>query len=216
MEEIKRRVAVVESFLSKTCSMMKTCVIHMKEDSDDRVHGYTFAPVKRCGPTRPLDLTDKPVRSAPTTLNGKRMNKNKWFFVRFGLIVASAITYAIQGSVSAHAEPPIDMSALIIGLFFGIIGLQCILAIQFMNKKSAEIWEHPSWSENPFQIKQPIQFFHLGAWLFIASSIVSVIQTWLKSPKFILDALMPLVIGVGLLIGVHLSRLLFRRKFRNV
>jgi len=85
-----------------------------------------------------------------------------------------------------------------------------------MNKKSAESWEHPSWNENPFQMKQPIQFFHLGAWLFITSSIVSVLLTWSKSSKYILDALMPLFIGVGLLIGVHLSRLLFRRKFRNV
>lgn len=144
------------------------------------------------------------------------MKTNKWLLIRLGLIAVSSAAYAIQGPVSAHAEPPIDLSALVIGLFFGIIGLQFILAIQFVNKKSAEIWESPSWSENPFQMKQPIQFFHLGAWLFIVSSLVSVIQTWLKNPKFILDALMPLVIGVGLLIGVHLSRALFRRKFRSV
>jgi len=144
------------------------------------------------------------------------MKTNKWLLVRLGLIAVSAAAYAIQGPASAHTEPPIDLSALIMGLFFGIIGLQFVLAIQFINKKSAENWEPPSWSENPFQMKQPIHFFHLGAWLFIVSSLVSVIQTWLKSPKFILDALMPLVIGVGLLIGVHLSRALFRRKFRNV
>lgn len=144
------------------------------------------------------------------------MKKKKWLFVRLGLIAASSAACAIQGPVSAHAEPPIDMSALLMGLFFGIIGLQFVLAIQFINKKSAEIWEQPSWSENPFQMKHPIQFFHLGAWLFIASPFVTILQTWLKSPKFILDALMPLVIGVGLLTSVHLSRLFFRRKFRTV
>ncbi len=144
------------------------------------------------------------------------MKMNKWLLIRLGLIAVSAAAYSIQGAVSAHAEPAIDLSALIIGLFFGIIGLQFVLAIQFVNKKSAGVWEPPSWSENPFQIKQPIQFFHLGAWLFIVSSLVSVIQTWFKNPKFILDALMPLFIGVGLLIGVQLSRALFRRKFRSV
>lgn len=144
------------------------------------------------------------------------MKTKKWIFVRVGLIVASTALYMINGPVSAHAEPPIDLSDLVMGLFFGIIGLQFVLTIQFMNKKSAEVWEPPSWSENPFQFKQPIQFFHLGAWLFIVGSLVSAMQTWFKNPQYILDALMPLVIGVGLLIGVHLSRALFRRKFRSV
>lgn len=144
------------------------------------------------------------------------MKGNKWFFVRIGLVAGSAMLYMFQGPISEHANPPIDISALVMGLFFGILGLQFVLAIQFMNKKSAEIWEHPSWAENPFQMKQPIQFFHLGAWLFIVSSTASVLLTWFKSPKFILDALMPLFIGVGLLIGVHLSRVLFRRKFKSV
>jgi hypothetical protein len=144
------------------------------------------------------------------------MERKKWLYVRLGLVVGSAILYVIQGPVSEHATPPIDISALVVGLFFGILGLQFVLAIQSMNKKSAEIWKYPSWSENPFQLKQPIQFFHLGAWLFIVSSTISVLLTWFKSPKFILDALMPLFIGVGVLIGVHLSRVLFRRKFESV
>jgi len=37
------------------------------------------------------------------------MKMKKWLFVRIGLIAASAIAYAIQGPVSAHAAPPIDM-----------------------------------------------------------------------------------------------------------
>lgn len=90
------------------------------------------------------------------------------------------------------------------------------LAIQFKNKNSAELWEPPSWHANPFQMKQPIQCFHLGAWLFLASSSVTVLLTWFKSPQFILDALMPMVIGVGLMIGVHLSRLIYRSKFKHV
>jgi hypothetical protein len=144
------------------------------------------------------------------------MKTNKWFFVRIGLIVASALLYLIRGPVLAHAEPPIDMSALVIGLFFGVAGLQFVLAIQFVNKKSDEIWKYPSWSENPFQLKQPIQFFHLGAWLLMTSATVSALLTWFKRPEFLFDALMPLFIGVGLFIGVHLSRFLYRRKFESV
>ena len=144
------------------------------------------------------------------------MKSNKWLYVRLVLLFASAFFCLFGGPVKEHASPPIDLSALVMGFFSGILGLQFVLAIQFINKKSAEIWEHPSWNENPFQMKQPIQFFHLGAWLFISSSFISVLLTWFNSPEFILDALMPLVIGVGLLIGVQLSQLLFRRKFKVV
>lgn len=144
------------------------------------------------------------------------MKRNKWLFLRVALVAGSAILFILQGPVSEHATPPINACDLLIGLFFGIFGLQFVLAIQFMNKKYAESWEPPSWSENPFQTKQPIQFFHLGAWVCLGSSVVSVLQTWFNSPKFILDALMPLFIGVGLWIGVHLSRVLFRRKLENV
>jgi len=144
------------------------------------------------------------------------MKSKKWLLVRLGLLLASAVMYAILGPLSEHASPPIDAIALMVGFFFGIIGLQFVLAIQFKNKNSAEFWEPPSWNANPFQVKQPIQCFHLGAWLFLTSSSVTALLTWLKNPKFILDALMPLVIGVGLLIGVHLSRLLFRSKYKHV
>lgn len=145
----------------------------------------------------------------------REMKNNKWPIVRLGFIIASALIYALRGPLTDHASPPIDTTALIVGFIFGIIGLQFILAIQFKNKNSAEIWETPSWSKNPFQMKQPIHCFHLGAWLFISSSLITSLLTWFKSPQYLLDALMPLVIGIGLLIGVHLSRLLFKRKFQR-
>jgi len=144
------------------------------------------------------------------------MKNNKWLFIRFGLLVASAVMYSMLGPLTEHASPPIGISALMAGFIFGIIGLQFVLAIQFKNRFSAEVWAPPSWNTNPFQMKQPIQCFHLGAWLFITSSFITVLLTWIKSPKYILDALMPLAIGVGLLIGVHLARLLFRSKFKTV
>jgi hypothetical protein len=144
------------------------------------------------------------------------MKPNNWLYIRLGLIIASASLCLWRGPVSAHAEPPIDTHAIAIGLLFGIFGLQFVLAMQFINKRSPESWQLPSWKTNPFQFKQPIQFFHFGAWLFIASSFVTTLLTWLRNPKFILDALMPLFIGIGLLLGVQLSRFLFRSKYRAV
>ncbi len=141
---------------------------------------------------------------------------NKWTYIRVALIVISVITILWQGPTSSHASPPIDSTALIIAILFGIFGLQFVLAIQAVNKRSATTWKTASWVENPFTLKQPVQFFHFGGWLFVVSSLVSVALTWFQKPEYILDSLMPFCFGLGILGGVHLSTVIFRRKFEPV
>ena len=121
-----------------------------------------------------------------------------------------------QGPTSSHALPQIDGKTLIIALVFGVLGLQFVLGIQALNKKSAKVWSPPSWKENPFSFKQPLQFFHFGGWFFVVSSLISAVLTWLGKPEFILDSLMPFCFGIGIIGGVHVSRLLFKNKFKAV
>ena len=116
----------------------------------------------------------------------------------------------------SHAIPQIEGKALIVALIFGVLSIQFVLGIQALNKKSAEVWNKPSWKENPFSLKQPLQFFHLGGWFFVVSSFMSVVLTWSQNPEYILDSLMPFCLGVGIIGGVHLSRILFKNKFKAV
>lgn len=141
---------------------------------------------------------------------------NKWTFIRVGLIVVGIVLTLWQGPTSSHASPQIDGKALIIALIFGVLGLQFVLGLQVLNKKSDEVWSLPSWKENPFSSKQPLQFFHLGGWFFVVSSFMSVVLTWSQKPEYILDSLMPFCFGAGIIGGVHFARFLFRKKFKAV
>ncbi|MDD2319940.1 MAG: hypothetical protein PHO83_07820 [Geobacteraceae bacterium] len=139
---------------------------------------------------------------------------NKWLYTRLGVLAVSVAVSVWAGPVTAHAKPPIDVKMLIMGFLLGLLGLQILLVLQFINKKSGEFWRRPSWYEKPFQFKQPIQFFHLGAWLLITSSIVTASITWQRNPEFTLDAIMPLVVGIGMLSGVYLSQVIFKSKYQ--
>ena len=141
---------------------------------------------------------------------------NKWTYIRVALIVIGIILSLWRGPTSSHAIPQIEGKALIVALIFGVLSIQFVLGIQALNKKSAEVWNKPSWKENPFSLKQPLQFFHLGGWFFVVSSFMSVVLTWSQNPEYILDSLMPFCLGVGIIGGVHLSRILFKNKFKAV
>lgn len=137
----------------------------------------------------------------------------KWLYIRLGIVAASAAVSAFAGPATAHSNPPVGLRQLVFGFLFGVAGMLVLMALQFINKRSPESWQRPSWYEKPFQFKQPLQFLHLGAWLLITSSLVTASMTWHEHPEFTLDALMPLVIGIGMMLGVYLAPVIFKRKY---
>jgi len=143
------------------------------------------------------------------------INMKKWLYIRLGIVAASAAFSALAGPVTAHSDPPVGLRQLVFGFLFGIAGMLVLLALQFLNKRSPESWQRPTWHEKPFQFKQPLQFLHLGAWILIMSSLVTASMTWHNYPEFTLDALMPLVIGIGMMLGVYLAPVVFRSKYKS-
>jgi drug/metabolite transporter (DMT)-like permease len=140
----------------------------------------------------------------------------KWALVRAAFIVVGVVLALWQGPTSNHATPSIDGKALILAFVFGVLGLQFLLAFQALNKKSSAVWRRPSWKENPFSLRQPVQFFHLAGWFFVVPPFVTVALTWLNKPEYILDALMPFCVGIGILCGVQLSKVIYRKKYKPV
>jgi len=140
----------------------------------------------------------------------------KWTVVRGGLIVVGVALALWRGPTSDHATPPIDGTALILAFVGGVLGLQFLLAFQALNKKSSAVWRRPSWKENPFSLTQPVQFFHLAGWFFLVPPLVTVALTWLNKPEYVLDALMPFCVGIGILCGVQLSKVLYSKKYKPV
>jgi hypothetical protein len=55
-----------------------------------------------------------------------------------------------------------------IASIFGPIALPLVLSLQVANPLTRDKWKKPSWSLNPFDLKDPLQNVHLGAFEFLA------------------------------------------------
>jgi len=138
-----------------------------------------------------------------------------WAGIRTALVVASFVQgIVLTPHVGSEFNQPVEWE-MVAFLFFGsIAALLFVVGLQAANPRSAPEWRYPSWSVNPFSMSEPLQFFHLCGFVFIATGLGTAIRcAYEKRP--ITDALVFLVIGAGTVAGVYVCALVFRRKMAH-
>jgi hypothetical protein len=138
------------------------------------------------------------------------MNKSKFF--RIALITCVAVL-SLFTPLEPKANPAINLSALGVIFVFTILALLFVVGMQVVNPLSAKVWHKPDWNRNPFNLKDPIQFFHLAAYIMFAQGAVVLSRLLFSNIPFYLESLVPLVIGAGVLIGIKLAMHLFKVKY---
>ncbi len=137
---------------------------------------------------------------------------NKWKFLRIALISCVAVS-----SLFTPLEPKVNLainwSTLGVIFVFSFLALLFVVGMQVVNPLSAKVWHKPYWNRNPFSLKDPIQFFHLAAYIMFAQGAVVLSRLLFSSITFYLESLVPLVIGGGVLIGIKLAMHLFKVKY---
>lgn len=139
---------------------------------------------------------------------------SNWTYVRLTLVLFSGIA-SFFVPLGPQATPSIDWGSLLVIFIFCPIGLVLILAIQVVNPRSAKAWRRPSWSINPFNFREPLQFFHAVAYVCLAQGLVTLVRVAALSIPFYVEALVPLVMAVGIFIGLQAVMLLFRSKLEH-
>jgi len=139
---------------------------------------------------------------------------NVWSFVRVGLVLFVAVA-SFFVPLQPQAEPPITWLALAAIFVFCPLGLLFVLGIQTINPWSAKVWRRPSWTLNPFNFREPLQFFHLGAYVCLTQGVVTLARVAYSTIPFYVEALLPLVMGLGILVGVQIATAVFRSKVQH-
>ncbi len=137
-----------------------------------------------------------------------------WVVVRWTIIAASAVS-ALFTPLRPQALPVIGWDSLLAIFLFCVVGLAFLLGLQVINPYSAKVWLRPSWQLNPFNFQQPLQFFHLGAYVCIASGLVVSARLVVSQVPFYVEALLPVTMGIGFLLGIQLFTLVFRAKIEH-
>jgi hypothetical protein len=138
----------------------------------------------------------------------------KWLVVRSALIVFAFLYCAL---VSQEMTPDNVTSELLFTIFcFGIIGLLFVVGIQRLNPRSAPIWRYPSWSINPFLAREPLQFFHLGGFYFLASGAGIILRKLFLNQDLDISLLFFPAFGAGTLCGIYVCTYVYKSKMEQV
>jgi hypothetical protein len=136
---------------------------------------------------------------------------NRWFALRIALVVTAFVQALLSGRTPIPDEN-ISFPWLLGLLLFGIFGMLFVVGIQRINPRTAKRWRYPSWSANPFQLREPLQFFHMGGSFFLASGVGVFLSQVLAGKPITASSLMFLAIGAGVLCGVRACTWVYRGK----
>jgi hypothetical protein len=129
--------------------------------------------------------------------------------------IAFALVAGCLAPLGPSTSPPLAWYVPIVIFVFCPIAMVVVLGVQRINPYSAKVWHHPSWTSNPFNFRDPIQFFHFAAITTTAQGIVVLVRVSLASFPFYVEALVPLAMGLGVWVGVRVVTALYRSKFEN-
>jgi len=134
-----------------------------------------------------------------------------WLIVRFSIIGLSVFQGGLSSEVTAPSE---GVSPALLATVFGLsaIGMLLVIGIQRINPRSSREWRYPSWSINPFLLREPLQFFHLSGFYLIAVGVGSALRLLALGQSPQLSVLFFPACGAGVLAGVHLCTLAYRGK----
>jgi FtsH-binding integral membrane protein len=139
---------------------------------------------------------------------------NHWTWMRITLVVVSFIS-AFFMPLAPAASPPVEWSVLLVMLILIPFSLLFVIWLQFINPRSAPLWRYPEWNVNPFKFSEPLQFFHLGAFLLLAGGTGDLIKLAITRAPIFPEALVGPIVGAGVLLGIKLCTIVFRNKMSN-
>jgi hypothetical protein len=137
-----------------------------------------------------------------------------WLFVRIALVLLCGVA-SLFVPVGPQAEPPMGWGAVLVILFVCPVVLVVVLAVQSINPRSAAQWRRPSWMLNPFNFREPLQFFHFAAYVLLAQGLATLVKVAVSPIPFYAEALVPLAMGMGIGGGIQLALLVFRSRVRD-
>lgn len=137
-----------------------------------------------------------------------------WAIVRTALVIFAFLQVALRSQVPAPPEG-VSLSGLA-GIFcVGAFGILFVVGIQRINPLSAPTWRYPRWSVNPFLLREPLQFFHLAGFFFLAAGAGTLLRQFILGPQVELSVFFVPVFGSGILCGVYACTIVYRGKMSS-
>src|SRR5690348_1848732 len=134
-----------------------------------------------------------------------------WVLIRLVFVIGASAGAFFFGLAPPMHSPTMarDLAVLFIGGAIGVLSWGTWL--QMMAPAFTSSWLHPSWRLNPFNFRQPLQFFHLLAYTCMAFGLVVFARGAVAATPLSAFNSAFLMIGAGMLAGLHIFVWVFLR-----
>jgi hypothetical protein len=96
-----------------------------------------------------------------------------------------------------------------------VVAVPVVVWAQRLNPRNKPVWHFPSWRRNPLTLRDPMQFFHMVGFLFLAFGLgVAGVTLRAGQPLRLPHAELP-AFGIGMVIGSYLAAWLFRKQLES-
>ena len=102
---------------------------------------------------------------------------------------------------------------LIMVSMFPYLGLLFIIGMQSINPFSAKQWIKPSHKSNPFNLMQPLLFFHFASYCVLFWSIGILASSLMAGWRVLCDGALMLALSINMIFAVRLCQRIFKNKF---
>jgi hypothetical protein len=138
-----------------------------------------------------------------------------WPYVRGGLVVASFLG-GVFGTDQRQLDFGYGLPEITAVFAFGIVSMLFVVGIQAFNSRSDPEWRYPGWALSPFNLGQPLQFFHLGGYFIFAAGVGALLRSLFVPDMPLAEATVFTFWGAGTLTGVWCCTRIFRKKMVRV
>jgi len=133
-----------------------------------------------------------------------------WLIVRLAITALAATEGWLNGDNWLPTRP-VTAWWLLGWVAYGLIAVPAVVWAQRLNPRNKPSWHFPSWRRNPLTLRDPMQFFHMIGFVFLAAGLgVAARAHSVGETLRIAHAVVPAV-GVGIIAGSYLAAWLFRR-----
>ena len=141
----------------------------------------------------------------------KQESTTNWTFFRMSL-VAVAFIAGVLGAQAALVSERIPWITLL-GMFaLAIPAMLLVVGLQRINPWSAGTWQFPDWSLNPFQLREPLQFFHFTGYLLLAAGLGGIAGGLFGNHAITANNQVLVAGGAGQLCGIYACTIVFSNK----
>ena len=137
-----------------------------------------------------------------------------WRFIRLALVAFSFISSLFVDPENMKMSQMTWLDVGIVMLSFPIIMLIGVSVLLVVKGRKFD-WQPPAWYVNPFNFSHPEHFFHLGAFIMLASGFATLIRALMTSSNLDPGIMVQIAMGIGLWFGLRMLTAIYWKQSRN-